>query len=60
MMGGGEMEQLLGTGAAMGATPTGAGRFVAGFFQPMIEDRLGMCFGPTVGQHLFQAQVIRM
>ena len=39
----------LAAGTAMGSTPTGAGGFGSGFFEPMSENRLGVCCGPAVG-----------
>ena len=44
----------------MGSMLTSAVRFGSGFFEPMSEDRIGMCFGPAVRQHLLKTQVIRM
>ena len=44
----------------MGPTLTGAGGFGSGFFEPMSENRLGVCCGPAVGQHLLQTRVIGM
>jgi len=38
----------------------GAGGFGSGFFEPMRENRLGMRRRPAIGQHLFQAQVVRV
>jgi hypothetical protein len=47
-------------GTPMGPTGAGAGGFGSGLFESMGENRLGMCRGPAVGQHLLQTQVIRM
>ena len=47
-------------GSTMGPAGAGAGGFGSGFFEPMGEDRLGICCRPAVGQHLLQTQVIRM
>ncbi len=52
--------RLFGAGAAMSSTGSGASGFGSGFFESMGENRLGMCRGPTVGQHLFQSQVVRV
>ena len=43
-------------------SPAGAGAdgFGSGFFQPVVEDGLGMRRGPAIGQHLFETHVIRM
>ncbi len=53
-------ERLFGAGSTMGPTLTGAGGFGSRFFEPMSKNRLGMCCGPAVGQHLLQTQVIRI
>ena len=57
-------ERLFGEGSTVGSTVgptlTGAGGFGSGFFEPMSENRLGMCRGPAVGQHFFQTRVIRI
>jgi hypothetical protein len=42
----------------MGSAGSGTDRFGARFFQAMVEDRLGMCGGPAVGQHFFQTRVV--
>jgi len=44
----------------MGSAAASASRFGSGFFEPVSEDRLGMCCGPAVGQHLFQTRIIRV
>lgn len=44
----------------MGSAAAGPGRFIAGFFESMGENRLGVCCGPAVGEHLLQTQVIRI
>ena len=44
----------------MGLTSTSAGGFLAGFLEPMTEDRLGMRRGPAVGKHLLQTRVVRV
>ena len=52
--------ELLLAGAAMGPTRSCPSGFDAGFVQPMVEDGLGMCRSPAVGQQLVQPRVIRM
>ena len=42
----------------MGPTLKGAGGSGSGFFQPVGENRLGMCCGPAAGQHLLQTRVV--
>jgi len=52
--------ELLLAGAAMGPARSCPSGFGAGFVQPMVEDGLGMCRSPAVGQQLVQPLVIRM
>ncbi len=47
-------------GAAVCPASAGADSFGPRFFQPVVEDRLGMRRGPAVGQHFCQTQVIRI
>jgi hypothetical protein len=47
-------------GAAISTAGSGTSSLGSGFVQPMVEDGLGMCRSPAVGQQLFQSRIVRM